>query len=593
MYDGEILLSDFDTLVPPKIYSRGEEYYEEGVVFDLHEESEGEWVVSVRGTEDYRVEIELKGGQIESWYCDYPYDGTICKHVVAVVLAIRENREGFLTSGRKAEDRWDREVEEEERWQGDEDCPSRSMAVGVEMQGNGDDKVARLLDVVGTVEIRRFLSQYAGTHPDFKAALKEHFIPGPQEKCSSGEAVRDCFAIPGFWCNYEPALDWHEVEMQLVGWFKKASFYITQGVFRAAADIALRILEEVGQNYEESEYNRESIAEYICERAAGMLLDIAGHPEADGGLKTEMIGRLQEIASCSTFKEFDVYDLETFILKLRLLTENDPVALDLLDEWIKDHPDNRQLDGFVIARAEILLRLGRTKEAEEFVRKYVHLPEVVAWEVERLCKAGYPERALDVLDDALQYARTRSQCDVQRYLEKKIEIYEQTGRIPELIAVAKELFLSESGEMEYYRKLKQYVPAGEWKATLDGLLCKLKSIRWFPAEPIAAIYLAEEDYEQLLALLQHVRDERLELLVRYASRLKEAYPQELLQLFTTKIREYAAQNVGRAHYKYIAGLLKKVRHFPGGATAVSGLVGDFRLRYRCRPAMMQELRLFE
>ncbi|WP_301911451.1 hypothetical protein [Odoribacter laneus] len=41
------------------------------------------------------------------------------------------------------------------------------------------------------------------------------------------------------------------------------------------------------------------------------------------------------------------------------------------------------------------------------------------------------------------------------------------------------------------------------------------------------------------------------------------------------------------------GLLKKVRHFPCGATAVSRLVGDFRLRYRCRPAMMQELSQFE
>lgn len=349
--------------------------------------------------------------------------------------------------------------------------------------------------MVGTVEIRHFLNQYAGTHPDFKAALKEHFIPGPQEKCCSGEAIRDCFVIPAFRRNCEPALDWHEVEMQLVGWFKKASFYITQGAFRAAANIALRIMKEVGRNYEEPEYNRESIAEYICERAAGMLLDIAGNPEAEGGLKTEMIGRLQKITSCSTFKEFDVYDLETFILKLRLLTENDPVALDLLDEWIKDHPDNWQLDGFVIARVEILLRLGRIEEAEEFVRKYVHLPEVMAWEVECLSQAGYPEQALDVLDDAPQYARTRSQCDVQRYLEKKIEIYEQTERIPELIAVAKKLFLSERGEMAYYRKLKQYVPAGEWKATLDELLCKLKSTRWFPAEPIAAIYLAEEDYE--------------------------------------------------------------------------------------------------
>lgn len=66
----------------------------------------------------------------------------------------------------------------------------------------------------------------------------------------------------------------------------------------------------------------------------------------------------------------------------------------------------------------------------------------------------------------------------------------------------------------------------------------------------------------MLALLQDVRDERLELLVRYAPCLKEVYPQELLQLFTTKICEYGAQNVGRAHYKYIAGAPEESPPFP-------------------------------
>lgn len=93
--------------------------------------------------------------------------------------------------------------------------------------------------------------------------------------------------------------------------------------------------------------------------------------------------------------------------------------------------------------------------------------------------------------------------------------------------------------------------------------------------------------------MQDVRDERLELLVRYAPCLKEVYPQELLQLFTTKICEYGARMLAVRILNTSRGLLKKVRHFPCGATAVSRLVGDFRLRYRCRPAMMQELSQFE
>ena len=86
-------LYNFEHHVPFKIWQRGMDYYDDHAVIDLEETSPDEWEATVQGTEDYYVEISLNGDNVESWYCDCPYDGgDICKHVVAVVLAIRNVR---------------------------------------------------------------------------------------------------------------------------------------------------------------------------------------------------------------------------------------------------------------------------------------------------------------------------------------------------------------------------------------------------------------------------------------------------------------------------------------------------------------------
>ena len=88
-----IRLDNFRNFVPSKIWSRGAAYFEDGAVVELEEISRGQWRATVEGTEDYDVEISLDGDEVLSWMCDCPYDGgDICKHVVAAVLAVREQR---------------------------------------------------------------------------------------------------------------------------------------------------------------------------------------------------------------------------------------------------------------------------------------------------------------------------------------------------------------------------------------------------------------------------------------------------------------------------------------------------------------------
>ncbi|EDV04865.1 hypothetical protein BACINT_04006 [Bacteroides intestinalis DSM 17393] len=64
---------------------------------------------------------------------------------------------------------------------------------------------------------------------------------------------------------------------------------------------------------------------------------------------------------------------------------------------------------------------------------------------------------------------------------------------------------------------------------------------------------------------------------------------EILSLFTDDLRVYAEKNLGRSHYEYIARVLRGMRKLNGGKEAVKQLVDEFRVLYKRRPAMMEEL----
>jgi hypothetical protein len=68
-----------------KIFRRGQEYYQEGMVEDvLHNTANNTVFATVKGTREYRIEFYMDKGGIYST-CDCPFDG-VCKHTVAALL---------------------------------------------------------------------------------------------------------------------------------------------------------------------------------------------------------------------------------------------------------------------------------------------------------------------------------------------------------------------------------------------------------------------------------------------------------------------------------------------------------------------------
>ena len=87
-------LKNFEKIVEHQIIGRGYSYYENDSIEDIEQVEKGEFVATVRGSEEYSVTMKMDDKlNLISHSCDCPYDwGTVCKHEVAVMFYIREKK---------------------------------------------------------------------------------------------------------------------------------------------------------------------------------------------------------------------------------------------------------------------------------------------------------------------------------------------------------------------------------------------------------------------------------------------------------------------------------------------------------------------
>jgi uncharacterized Zn finger protein len=88
----KISIDKFEHQIDETILKRGLQYYKKGYVANVDELGSGEYEALVEGSEDYIVNLTIKGGIIEDYTCDCPYDmGPICKHVVATLFYLQKD----------------------------------------------------------------------------------------------------------------------------------------------------------------------------------------------------------------------------------------------------------------------------------------------------------------------------------------------------------------------------------------------------------------------------------------------------------------------------------------------------------------------
>lgn len=370
-----------------------------------------------------------------------------------------------------------------------------------------------------------------------------------------------------------------------------------QKSFGDAASICLQILRSIGKHYEEDSYYA-SYDDYFtltsdCSIAGECLMSLGNNQEVPQSLKDNILKSLDEICDLSAYTEYYIYE----IAELRDEFEMNARPLSKVLERVEKELAGMDESDFglfvpVSRKINLLYLLNRKEEAEATTLRYLFLPEIRNLWVDGLIDEEKYGEALSVLDEGICLERQKDQSSyVRNWVEKKLEIYQRMQDIPHVISTAKYLFLEKKGDLGYYRLLKQSVPAGEWKLFYNELIAQTPFPKSYWTSSVEAdIYVEERDFVRLVDFLR--RNSSLEILLNYSHCLKDDYPEDLLERFSSQVQAYADKSTGRPHYEYVAKALKEMLKLKGGEQEVRLLVDVFRQAYKRRRAMMEILNGF-
>ena len=548
-------LDDFENEISAVIFRRGEDYYENGLVEDLEEVAPGRWNAVVEGTTDYETEVCIKNGEIVSWDCDCPYDGYMCKHVVAVLLAVRDEGTGFS-------DYEEVRTEQEQLSQDD-------AAVS-------GDLMARI-SLLTEKQLREFVGKYAQKDAVFKGELLKYVV----SKQLSGTTETYRREVRKYICYAD-----------IYGILDKGILLLEAGRIEEAVAIALQTFESFADEYEYDDYaDNDNIDSDVCERAGDLIRRIVNDSRTASELKRSIVVELDSLSRKDVYAQFDMFDMDGLVADVSqsILSKEDIMAM--IDIHLGTEPEYRLAD-WVQRKVHVLAGMGRTDEASDVVDRYLYLPEIRREEVDKAVEAGNYERALAMLDEGIDLAEKNGHYGTRNsWMERKREVFEAQGRVDDVVEITREMFL-DSPKMEDYRRLRSLIKAEKWPEYLDSLIgrARLVDYSYYTSCSRAEIFREEKEYGRLLALIAKLRPEdRLHALMTYSSVLQAGYSAQLLDMFTPLIKDYAERNVNVKAYPYVVQVLRQMRKINGGEEVVSELVSLFRSKYARRSRMMQEL----
>lgn len=599
-----VTLANFENIVPYKILMRGEAYYESGAVSELEEISSGEWEAVVDGTDSYNVEISMERDEITAWYCDCPYDGGICKHVVATLLAIRDNNKIA-----KSSDFSKMRIEVEQVVEEDEDTKAEILEQSRKTSEHckTDADLKKFLSLIKPNELSQFVFEYASTNKEFKMALLQRItikeLSAASKEKDYKKEIQKVFEGSGlsrrsrYYNRYDDfSLDWDGIFNQVDALLEKAELFLMMGTLDPAISIALQILRSIGENYnDELVYNDDIDTGAYCEQAGDLLMKVVQHPQIAQKQISDILQELYEIAKISPYRDYDVYDVDELMMQIEISTQPVAKALELIDELIEDRKDSYDLYQLVLRKIDLLTEYNESEKVDATIYQYLHLSPIRKMMVEKLIARKQYDEAIRMLDEGIKIAgEERYAGTIHEWMGLKLKIYEMANRTSEVIDICKQLFKSGRGVIEYYHKLKALIPEKQWKPFLSGLMeeVNFSESPTFNVNDKACIYLEEKYHERLFHLLASPKYNRIEVLMEYAHHLKDTHSEQLLAIYTSFLVDYAERNMGRDHYEYIARVLQCMQKLNGGKVAVKYLVSEFRTKYKRRPAMMEILGKF-
>ena len=572
---------NWQKLFASHILERGYDYYCDGAVENI-EIGRDDIRADVVGTEDYEVEISLNDGKVTDMYCSCPYaaGGNNCKHMAAVLYE--------WTADIMDED----EPEDTDNEDMDNDADAESMdlfepAVTVCDYKKKSAAVEKLVTSAERDIVQAFLVSVLAE--DKKLLLR---FRNMVNKCATKEDVEDYFEQideiadrylgRDHFINYYQAYDFMLELEEIID--KDVRRMIDNGSHISAFHVMNHIFVLLGNvDMDDSGGETSMLAEQIYQLWLELLTKVNAQDKRKmfiwftTHMDGSVIDYLEEYIEQIIMEEFKEPEYEQD--KLSFMEEMIEKAEKKDSGWSRDYAVGKWTVTYLKTLEE---KNAPEDQLEEICKKYWNNSGVRRYYIDRYFEKKEYDRVLQVLDESIELDKAyRGQ--VLEYIQKKKEIYRLQGNKSVYIEQLWKLVLEQSaGDLDIYKELKAQYSEKEWLIKREELFKKLP-----PNAHIDRLYKEEKLYDRLLAYV--LKSSGLYAVQSYENVLKKEYPKQILSKYQGEVNKMASCTGNRKHYADLVALLRRMKRIKGGSEIVETIVEEWKIKYRNRPAMMDEL----
>lgn len=572
---------NWQKLFASHILERGYDYYCDGAVENI-EIGRDDLRADVVGTEDYEVEISLNDGKVTDMYCSCPYaaGGNNCKHMAAVLYEWTAD----IMDADEPEDTDNEDVDD------DEDAESMDLFKPAVTVCDYKKKSAAVEKLVTSAErdiVQAFLVSVLAE--DKKLLLR---FRNMVNKCATKEDVEDYFEQideiadrylgRDHFINYYQAYDFMlELEETID---KDVRRMIDNGSNISAFHVMNHIFVLLGNvDMDDSGGETSMLAEQIYQLWLELLTKVNAQDKRKmfiwftTHMDGSVIDYLEEYIEQIIMEEFKEPEYEQD--KLSFMEEMIEKAEKKDSGWSRDYAVGKWTVTYLKTLEE---KNAPEDQLEEICKKYWNNSGVRRYYIDRYFEKKEYDRVLQVLDESIELDKAyRGQ--VLEYNQKKKEIYRLQGNKSAYIEQLWKLVLEQSaGDLDIYKELKAQYSEKEWLIKREELFKKL------PANAhIDRLYKEEKLYDRLLAYV--LKSSGLYAVQTYENVLKKEYPKQILSKYQGEVNKMASCTGNRKHYADLVALLRRMKQIKGGSEIVETIVEEWKIKYRNRPAMMDEL----
>ncbi|MEC4077516.1 SWIM zinc finger family protein [Myroides odoratimimus] len=570
-------LFNFETNVSNIILKRGFEYYEQGMVKDITKLGDYIYEGEVEGNDDYTVVIELdKSQSIKDYNCDCPYDGAVCKHVVAVLYQLRDD-------------------------------------MTIEVVPKKTKKVKRmsfkdLVEQLSIEDLREFIFISAKKDARLKVSLEAYFVDR-DDTVDIKEKYKEVFrkiikqhTSRGFVSYTETKKLSKELEIYL----GRVNELIAERNYRDACSIIQVFIEEAIDVITFSDDSNGYFSDLIFK--AIEILDSIIEADITIEFKESLISFFEEELAKEVYFDYGDFGYELLgsfeLLCLKIFKEE--FYLTFLDKKIKEsNSEEYRIRHFTNVRLSFLGKIGREEQLNQEMLDNISIPEVRRNLVQREMMHGEYEKAKILLIEGIKIAEElKHRGTVNQWELILLEIAELEKDVERMrYFYNKQVFFGWQINKSYYSKLKATFTKEEWTVIIEEKInsliseakSKVKQHSMFNSNPydglvnsVGVLYSLEGYVDRLFDLLKKVS--RLDLVLPYLKYIKKEYTVDVIfDVLRPLIVLEADRANNRSDYKNIGNLLISLKkEFPQAVGIIDSIVDEMKKKYPKRPAMLDE-----